>query len=363
MTTKPQVHSLLLKWSESILELPTLIQLGYGGVNCPLSRIDDADVSSFGDDDDREMIEVDDGQNGDKSSGDAVALPQMNIIERFASAIASDGPRDTKRKTGSNSMSQQPRSAKRRCSSRHRHSSGKKEPPTQPRQNENLEENNFPGQASLNGEDDEDEEPLMTQVPECLDPKETQQEKVQGEGGGNLYSPCESDCKDEDPQKREEKRMEKDNQAANNKKNLVSDVTEFAAKVNRRRLDAWFDDSDSDCSEAVREQQGRRHQYRQSPHASSKMSRRQTPMKGTKKNTDLWSDSDNEVVQQQRQSSETSSRRSSSRGLQKRVFFTADEVNAIRQGVARYGIGRWKKIKENSEGQLDSRSTVQIKDK
>ena len=86
-------------------------------------------------------------------------------------------------------------------------------------------------------------------------------------------------------------------------------------------------------------------------------------MKGTKKNTDLWSDSDNEVVQQQRQSSETSSRRSSSRGPQKRVFFTADEVNAIRQGVARYGIGRWKKIKENSEGQLDSRSTVQIKDK
>jgi excinuclease UvrABC ATPase subunit len=43
------MHSLLLKWTESILEIPTLVKLGYGEVISPVIETeDDDDVSSFG---------------------------------------------------------------------------------------------------------------------------------------------------------------------------------------------------------------------------------------------------------------------------------------------------------------------------
>jgi hypothetical protein len=43
------MHSLLLKWTESILEIPVLVKLGYGEVISPVIETeDDDDVSSFG---------------------------------------------------------------------------------------------------------------------------------------------------------------------------------------------------------------------------------------------------------------------------------------------------------------------------
>lgn len=44
-------------------------------------------------------------------------------------------------------------------------------------------------------------------------------------------------------------------------------------------------------------------------------------------------------------------------------FFTEDEVQAIREGVAEFGVGEWQTIKANSNGRLLTRSAVQIKDK
>jgi Myb-like DNA-binding domain len=44
-------------------------------------------------------------------------------------------------------------------------------------------------------------------------------------------------------------------------------------------------------------------------------------------------------------------------------LFTDEEVQAIREGVARFGVGEWQKIKVNSNGRLLARSAVQIKDK
>lgn len=47
-----KVRSLLIKWSESILEIPTLVKIGYGGVMAPVVGDDgDDDVSAWGDDD------------------------------------------------------------------------------------------------------------------------------------------------------------------------------------------------------------------------------------------------------------------------------------------------------------------------
>lgn len=43
------MRSLLIKWSESVLEIPKLFQLGYGGVTAPVPEADvDDDVSSWG---------------------------------------------------------------------------------------------------------------------------------------------------------------------------------------------------------------------------------------------------------------------------------------------------------------------------
>jgi Myb-like DNA-binding domain len=41
-----------MKWSESILEIPTLVQLGYGGVPSPIVDKDEDDISSWGGDSD-----------------------------------------------------------------------------------------------------------------------------------------------------------------------------------------------------------------------------------------------------------------------------------------------------------------------
>ena len=47
-----KLRSLLIKWSESVLEAPVLFQLGYGGVTAPVEDTDvNDDVSSFGGDD------------------------------------------------------------------------------------------------------------------------------------------------------------------------------------------------------------------------------------------------------------------------------------------------------------------------
>ena len=43
--------------------------------------------------------------------------------------------------------------------------------------------------------------------------------------------------------------------------------------------------------------------------------------------------------------------------------FTQDEVQAIVEGVRTHGAGQWATIKAMSQGRLDQRSTVQIKDK
>jgi hypothetical protein len=43
--------------------------------------------------------------------------------------------------------------------------------------------------------------------------------------------------------------------------------------------------------------------------------------------------------------------------------WTDAEVDAVRQGIARFGIGNWRKIRDNSDGRLDRRTGMQIKDK
>jgi hypothetical protein len=44
------MRALLVKWSESILDIPALVQLGYGGVPSPIVDKDEDDVSSWGGD-------------------------------------------------------------------------------------------------------------------------------------------------------------------------------------------------------------------------------------------------------------------------------------------------------------------------
>lgn len=43
------MHALLVKWAESVLEIPALFNLGYGGVTAPLTETENDDVSSWGD--------------------------------------------------------------------------------------------------------------------------------------------------------------------------------------------------------------------------------------------------------------------------------------------------------------------------
>jgi hypothetical protein len=51
------------------------------------------------------------------------------------------------------------------------------------------------------------------------------------------------------------------------------------------------------------------------------------------------------------------------KGPRSRDFFTVEEVEAIKEGVRRWGVGKWAEIKKHSQGRLDNRTSVQIKDK
>lgn len=46
----------------------------------------------------------------------------------------------------------------------------------------------------------------------------------------------------------------------------------------------------------------------------------------------------------------------------KRRAFTLEEKNAVISGVERHGVGKWKEILASSDGALDSRTNVDIKD-
>mmetsp|Transcript_30094 Transcript_30094/g.70247 ORF Transcript_30094/g.70247 Transcript_30094/m.70247 type:complete len:814 (+) Transcript_30094:335-2776(+) len=67
-----KARDLLVKWSESILSVPTLVHIGYGGVSAPMEEDEDADVSSFGSGNHDELDELDDslGQPRRKMSED-----------------------------------------------------------------------------------------------------------------------------------------------------------------------------------------------------------------------------------------------------------------------------------------------------
>jgi hypothetical protein len=46
-----------------------------------------------------------------------------------------------------------------------------------------------------------------------------------------------------------------------------------------------------------------------------------------------------------------------------RKMFTEDEVAALREGIDKFGVGKWQLIINDSDGRLDGRSGVQVKDK
>ena len=74
-----QVRSLLLKWSQSILDVPTLVRLGYGGVPSPIVEKDEDDVSSWGSNNNNHHHHTYTGTIGDN---DVLTTTTISVDER-----------------------------------------------------------------------------------------------------------------------------------------------------------------------------------------------------------------------------------------------------------------------------------------
>ena len=59
------MKAVLTKWCESILDIPKLVQLGYGGVMAPIVAGDEDDVSSYGVEEDRLLTQKPGGDTTD----------------------------------------------------------------------------------------------------------------------------------------------------------------------------------------------------------------------------------------------------------------------------------------------------------
>ena len=76
------MKSVLTKWSESILEIPKLVQLGYGGVMAPIVTGDEDDVSSYGVEEDQLLTQ----KPIDEMDSEPIPLPESRHGRRTSFA-------------------------------------------------------------------------------------------------------------------------------------------------------------------------------------------------------------------------------------------------------------------------------------
>ena len=304
------MHALLTKWSESILEIPELIRLGYGGVTAPvIEEADDDDYSAIGDDD-HEPLPAN-ARPLDKR--ESVTAEEREMIEHLAKQTTGSGRKRI----------EQQRVAKK--------SPRKKPPPQtvhedQPLLTQPVQENEDFVAADNDSEEEEDEKEKGDQKPKAK-PKRTIEEDEDEDSDSETQDPDEVQYAGTRQSKKKAKKrsdfLSSDEESFGTAQepkvetvNVDDDTKENAAP--KRKHVAWYD-SDSDV-EILR-----------SAYGESVMKRRRSsgprpPRKGRKDP------------------------------------FTEEEADAIREGIEKYGKGHWKDIKDNDR-RLDNRSPGQISDK
>lgn len=141
------MKAVLTKWSESILDIPKLVQLGYGGVMAPIVTGDDDDVSSYGVAEDHFLTQK---QNEDKDNAglghpDAEPIPFRSHSNRQHGGRRTSFADEARASAAANLTSRNLPSKSPRTSSRK--NGRKKSPPQSPRR-----------QRDANFRDDDDDD-------------------------------------------------------------------------------------------------------------------------------------------------------------------------------------------------------------
>lgn len=89
------MRALLIQWSESILDIPTLVRLGYGGVPSPFVDRDIDDISSWGGDNDDDDLEVEDNPGRRQISARSKLITRiLNAVMRGQSVSLTEEEKD-----------------------------------------------------------------------------------------------------------------------------------------------------------------------------------------------------------------------------------------------------------------------------
>ena len=135
------MKAILTKWSESILEIPKLVQLGYGGVMAPIVTGDEDDVSSYGVAEDNLLT-----QKQDEDDADAEPIPFRNHSHKQHGRRTSFADEARASAAGNHNARYLPSKSPRSRSSLIRKVGGRKSPPRNARR-----------QRDVNYDDDEDD--------------------------------------------------------------------------------------------------------------------------------------------------------------------------------------------------------------
>jgi hypothetical protein len=426
------LRALLIKWSESILDIPVLVLQGYGGVTNPVVEHEGDDVSSWGEEGEPPQVgDADADDDDDDDDDDQPLMTQVETLQEHVEKVrtrantrrgslqgstATDEDRVIIQKLGEiapspgahRTVRKMPRSAARAMNGIH-------------------------GDDDNDDDDDMDLEPLSTQAPEAmLIPLMTQAlEPTQEDGGyvgGEAASAKKAVDKAEDAVTDEAKQATRSSPGKiPERKELVNATDEIFKEITdtdsvtvvdvlkslserygfelgraqRRLVMARLTDLMSaktstplaaianahntpptsaaaaadqsaveiaiatDSDKANGEENGEENDSK--PAAKTRGAKRGFELKHIKWPTDS-SDSEAEYISPSRsfkraRAAAKPNRAASPGGTITRVRFSEDEVAALREGIEKYGIGKWQKIIDNCNGRLESRSGVQVKDK
>lgn len=422
----------MIKWSESILDIPVLVQLGYGGVTNPVVENEGDDVSSWGeegppvgevgghvgdgDDDQPLMTQVETLDMEDLSSPITAAMTVQTTKASASGSPVTEEDRVILQKLGDiqsspvaqRTVRKMPRSAALIAK-------------------DDAEDNMGSGNGAGNINHAMDMEPLSTQVPEPLQqviPLMTQPSELtpeddgyvagdenlegreQAEAASTGYIPSMKELLDgteeifneiTDPDNicgrdvfkslserygfklgRAQKRLVVDRLTdlmiaktalLTNGDNNANTTPPAAATANAVSANESMEENDIDVdndngAESNKASANGGEENDEKPAAKKRAAKRSS----NEFKSIEWPDSEDSIseadyVSPRRSFKKAKTTRKPSNAYTERVRFTEDEVAALREGIDKFGVGKWQMIINDSNGRLSGRSGVQVKDK
>ena len=344
-----QFHDLLLKWAESILEPPTLIQLGYGGVNAPLpnDEREEDDVSSYGLD---ETVANDDNDDDENMESEA---PRTSPPKRRARG-----------KSDSIAQHRRPHTsptAERRFSipfGRSFEDDDEKRQPTSFSDDDSSKKSEASGMVLGGNDDDNDDE----------DDSDKAEKTEASSALVRLKSPVKK-TQSSSKARRHPGKMPRRRSSTDTEVSTTNETGDKKPSFKKRKTAAdWFKqstailDSSSDSDDDYEWLSDRKERDQREPEIDrdeSPKSKKRHPRghidtgNSTQQEEDLWRD-DDEYDYDDDDATQNKFRR-------KRLPWTQDEADAVHDGYHQFGT-KWSMVKAN-DTRLQNRTDVQIKDK